>query len=121
MKTIIAAAAMAVTATVAAADPVLGIWTSPVSEGKSITVNIVPCDANICGVIHSVSSGGDQGIVGRTMIWGMSAKGGGSYSGGKVWAPDQDRTYNGRMTLSGSSLKIEGCVLGICRGETFTR
>ncbi|PIE09594.1 MAG: imidazoleglycerol-phosphate dehydratase [Rhodobacterales bacterium] len=121
MKKLIAAAVLAITGTVASADPVEGVWRSPTNdEGASITVNVVACDSGICGVIRSVS-GGDASIVGKTMIWGMQPQGGGRYSGGKIWAPDQDKTYNGKLTMSGNSLKVEGCVLGICRGETFSR
>lgn len=120
-KIMMSIAAVVLSAGAALADPVEGLWRSPVSEGKSLVVRIVPCNSGICGVIDSVSSNGDQGIVGKTMIWGMTAQGGGRYTGGKVWAPDQDKTYNGKLTMSGNTLKIEGCVLGICRGETFSR
>ena len=52
---------------------------------------------------------------------GLQAKGGGSYSGGKIWAPDTDKTYRSKMTLSGNALKVSGCVGPICRGQTWTR
>lgn len=121
-KIVASAAALMLMAGAAMADPVEGRWRSPTNdEGKSLTVNVVRCDSGICGVIQSVSGGGDQSIVGKTMIWGMTSKGNGRYDGGKVWAPDQNKTYNGRLTLSGNTLKIEGCILGICRGETFRR
>lgn len=120
-KIMMGVAALVVSAGAALADPVEGRWRSPTSEGKSLVVNIVPCSSGICGVVDSVSSNSDQGIVGKTMIWGMQPQGGGKYSGGKVWAPDQDKTYNGKLTLNGNTLKIQGCVFGICRGETFTR
>lgn len=121
-KILMGLAGLMLSATAALADPVEGSWRSPTNdEGKSITVNVVTCSSGICGVIQSVNGGGDQSLVGKTMIWGMQAKGGGRYDGGRIWAPDQDKTYNGRLTLQGSSLKIEGCVLGICRGETFRR
>lgn len=120
MKHLLTAGLIAL-AGVASADPVEGIWRSPVTdEGKSITVRVLACDSGICGVINSVNDG-DQSIIGKTMIWGMTPRGDGLYDGGKVWAPDNDRTYNGKLTLSGNTLKIEGCVLGICRGETFSR
>ena len=53
----------------------------------------------------------------------MAAKGGGAYGGGKVWAPDRDKTYNSKMQLSGDSLAVSGCVLGgiICRASDWTR
>jgi uncharacterized protein (DUF2147 family) len=46
----------------------------------------------------------------------------GVYDDGKVWSPDRDKTYSSDMTLSGNSLAVRGCVLGICRdGGTWTR
>ena len=47
--------------------------------------------------------------------------GGGSYKG-KVWSPDRDKTYNSRLELTGDTLKVSGCVLGICRdGGSWSR
>lgn len=121
MRKMVLAGVLAMMAGVASADPAVGVWTSPTNDdGASLKVRIVECQSGICGVIHSVRNG-DQSIVGKTMIWGMKPQGGGKYKGGKVWAPDDDKTYNGRLTLSGGGLKIEGCVLGFCRGETFTK
>ena len=52
----------------------------------------------------------------------MEAQGSGAYSGGKVYSPDRDKTYNSKMQLSGNKLAVSGCVLGICRdGGTWTR
>jgi uncharacterized protein (DUF2147 family) len=52
----------------------------------------------------------------------MVAEGAGAYSGGKIWSPDRDKTYNGKMQLTGNGLAVSGCVLGICRdGGTWTR
>ena len=124
MKYILTAAfSVALAGAAWAADPVEGVWASPVNDdGASIEVTIAPCGAEFCGVITKVK-GGDQSSQGERMLWGMKAAGGGSYSGGKVWAPDDDKTYRGKLALSGNSLKISGCVLGgaVCRGETFTR
>lgn len=114
-------AALLMTAGIAMADPVEGVWKSPTNgEGQSIQVKVAKCGANVCGSIVKVTKG-DQSLVGKRMIWGMAPQGGGSYTGGKVWAPDNQKTYNGKLALSGSKLKISGCVLGICRGETFRR
>ncbi|MEL7184660.1 MAG: DUF2147 domain-containing protein, partial [Pseudomonadota bacterium] len=62
-------------------------------------------------------------IVGRQIIWDMQPQGGGAYGGGRIWAPDQDKTYRSKMSLNGNRLKVEGCVLGgaICRGQTWSR
>ncbi|MGB0439048.1 MAG: DUF2147 domain-containing protein [Paracoccaceae bacterium] len=109
-----------------AADPVEGRWkTQPGDNGNYGHVLISACGAKLCGVLErgfdakgrTVDSPND----GRKMIWDMKPKGGGEYRGGKIWAPDRDKTYNSRMTLSGNSLEVKGCVFGICRGQTWTR
>ena len=110
----------------AAADPVLGTYqTQPGDTGSFAHVEIYKCDANICGVIRKAFDGSGKQIksdtVGKRMIWGMKAQGGGKYGKGKIWAPDRDKTYNSRMELAGSTLKVSGCVLGICRGQTWQR
>ena len=124
MKKIIASAALAVLGSAASADDVLGTWQSePGETGGFILVNMVQCGSKICGTIAEVVGNDNTSIVGRQIIEGMSPNGGGKYSGGTIWAPDNDRTYRSKMTLSGSSLEVEGCVLGgvICRGQTWSR
>jgi len=51
----------------------------------------------------------------------MKPKGGGSYTGGRIWAPDVDKTYRSKMALSGNRLKVSGCVGPICRSQNRTR
>ena len=109
-----------------AADPVIGSWkTQPDDNGHFGFVDVEPCGAEICGVIGKAYDGAGKELasenVGKQMIWAMQAEGGGQYKGGKIWAPDRNKTYNSRMALNGDTLKVEGCVLGICRGQTWTR
>lgn len=125
-KLLVGAAALVLTASAAMADPVVGTWkTQPGDDGAFGHVNISTCGEQICGILgkgfDASGSEVESPNVGKRMIWNMNADGGGKYSGGKIWAPDRDKTYNSRMTLNGNSLKVEGCVLGICRGQTWTR
>jgi len=122
MKHLIATAAFAVLAAgTVQADNAYGTWASPKNEnGASIQVKIQDCGGTICGTIVKALGGADTTIVGKQMVWNMKPTGGGQYKG-KIWAPDTDKTYNGKMTLSGNSMKMAGCILGICRGETFSR
>ena len=116
-------AGLTLAATASFADPIEGTWQSPTNaEGASLQVQISACGSAFCGTIVKVT-GGDTSSQGKRMIWDMKAAGSGSYKGGKVWAPDDDKTYRGKLDLSGNSLKVSGCVLGgaICRGETFSR
>jgi uncharacterized protein (DUF2147 family) len=51
----------------------------------------------------------------------MTAEGDGEYSGGKIWAPDRDKVYSSKMALSGETLEVSGCVLVVCRAQSWTR
>jgi uncharacterized protein (DUF2147 family) len=126
-KTFGLAAVLALLATVAAADPVEGIWkTKPDDNGNTGHIRIKACGNAVCGtLIKAFDSAGkemDSENVGKRIIWDMVPKGDGFYDDGKVWAPDRDKTYNAEMQLTGNGLTVSGCVLGICReGGTWTR
>ena len=120
------AAVLATLATVAGADPVLGTYkTQPDDNGNFGHVELYQCDANICGVIRKAfdSSGAEVASenIGRRMIWDMTAQGGGKYDGGKIWAPDRDKVYTSKMELSGDALSVSGCVLVVCRSQSWTK
>lgn len=122
----IAALAALVASPAAADDPVLGLFkTQPGDTGRFAHVEIYQCDANICGVIRNAfdETGAEiaSDTVGKRMIWDMSANGDGSYSGGRIWAPDRDKVYKSKMQLSGDTLSVSGCVAVICRSQTWSR
>ncbi|MFN3970926.1 MAG: DUF2147 domain-containing protein [Gemmobacter sp.] len=128
MKTILAfSAAFVLVAGVASAEPLLGTWkTKPDDNGNFGHIDVKPCGPAICGTL--VKAFGKDGKemaspnVGKRIIWDMTPQGGGAYGGGKVWSPDRDKTYNSKMKLTGDTLAVSGCVLGICRdGGTWTR
>lgn len=126
MKRLVLAAALALAAGAAWADPVAGTWkTQPDDNGNFGHVIIRTCGAEICGTLGQGYDAGGNKIsspnIGRQMIWAMKPQGDGNYGGGKIWAPDRDKTYTSRMSLSGNTLKVEGCVLGICRGQSWSR
>ena len=112
----------------AAADPVEGLWkTLPDDNGHYGHVQIAPCGPAICGVLVEAFDGSgaplDSPNIGRQIVWDMQAEGEGTYGGGKVWAPDRDKTYRAKMALSGNTLAVSGCVLGgaICRSSEWSR
>ena len=128
MKKFALAAALAVLGTAAfAADPVEGTWkTKPDDNGNYGHVQIKPCGNAVCGTLVKAFDGSGAQIespnVGRKIVWDMVAYGDGLYDDGKIYSPDRDKTYNSEMQLSGNSLTVKGCVLGICRdGGTWTR
>lgn len=113
-------------ATPAMADPALGKWqTQPDDNGNFGHVEIAPCGAALCGtLVRAYGAGGaprGRDRVGTRLLWDMAATGDGTYGGGKIYSPDRDKTYNSKMELSRDRLEVSGCVLGICRGQTWVR
>lgn len=114
----------------ALAQDATGLWQSqPGEEGTSIQVELSPCSdsAMLCGKIVSTVGAppeDPENLIGKVMIQRMAPDGQGSWSGGTIWAPDEDETYDAKLELKdANTLYVSGCVLGglICRGQDWTR
>lgn len=104
------AIALVMIAGTAKADDIIGNWKTK-SGG---TAAISSCGQQFCITLKGGPYNGRQ-------IGTFKANGNGSYSG-KITDPDNDKTYTGKATLSGNTLKMSGCVLGVlCRGENWSR
>ena len=114
-------------ATSAMADPIYGLWqTIEDDNGKYGHIEIKTCDGKICGFLRkSLDSNGkavETEHINKAIVLDMVNKGGGKYSGGKIWSPDRDKTYDSKLELNGDQLRVSGCVLFLCRdGGTWTR
>ena len=126
MKTMILAAAFALSGTAAmAADPIEGLWQTQADEGASAFVQISPCGGAFCGTIVKTFKGKEaykSPNIGKQIVIGMTPAGGGAYTG-KVLRPADNKIYNGKAAVSGGSMKLSGCVAGglICKTQTWTR
>jgi len=126
MKLMTAAAMVAGMTTAAwAADPAVGTWKTQVDDDRYAHVKMVPCGSAICGTIVKTFLKGEDyqsPNLGKTLVIDMKPKGGGAYAG-KVWRPSNDKIYIGKMSVSGNSLKLSGCVAGglICSKQTWER
>jgi len=107
-----------------AADPT-GVWQTETSdEGTWLHVRVAPCGEAYCGTIVETNSDRRETLVGKRMIEGMSPDGAERWSGGTIWAPDDDETYRAKMALEGpDALSVAGCVAFglICRDQTWSR
>lgn len=127
MKTLALSFAMLLAAGSAFADPVEGMWkTKPDDNGNFGHIDVKPCGPAFCGTLVTAFDGSgtqiDSPNVGKRIIWDMVAYGEGVYDDGQIWSPDRDKTYNSEMKLTGNTLAVKGCVVGICRdGGTWTR
>lgn len=52
----------------------------------------------------------------------MNQKGGNTYAG-EITDPETDKTYSGKASVNGRSMKMSGCVFGglICKSQTWTK
>ncbi|MDA4848107.1 DUF2147 domain-containing protein [Hoeflea poritis] len=102
---------VALTVTTFAADPIVGDWRTQSGE----TAAIAPCGGgNFCVTLKT-------GTYAGTKI-GTLANTGGRYKG-KITDPATNKTYTGKASISGTQMKMQGCVLGglICQAQTWIR
>lgn len=93
-----------------AAEPIEGMWV----RGNGTLIEFAPCSGGFCGTVRSGQYNG-QPI-------GTMAGSGANYKG-TVNVLDEGKTYNGKASVNGNTMKMSGCVMGglICRGEDLTR
>jgi len=130
MRATAVALALALSASPAMATDVFGVWQSqPSDTGAYIHVQIGQCSGNpglVCGKIIDAFKGDPNRrpqVVGRDIIQNMEPDGANAWSGGTIWAPDDDETYSSKMKLKGDVLEVSGCILAglVCRGQDWTR
>ena len=95
----------------ALADPIEGNWKTQSGE----TAAIGSCGGEFCITVKTGKYAGQ-------MIGRMAASGGGKYSG-SITKPQNGKTYSGKASLAGDSLKMSGCVRGglICESQNWLR
>lgn len=106
-------------------EAILGKWLT--EEGKA-EVEIYRCNDTYCGKIVWLKEpknedGKDktdvnnpdpekreQGIIGLDIVWGFKYDGDNKWDGGKIYDPDNGKTYSCNMTLESDGLKVRGYV-----------
>jgi uncharacterized protein (DUF2147 family) len=100
-----------------AAEP-YGVWVRP-STGTQ--VNFYDCGGKLCGKIVAVKDQARKSEVGTVIMPGATKSGDNKWEGDLLEA-DTGKTYSGVVTLQGpSALNLKGCILMICKGETWTK
>ena len=125
MKTMILGAVFALAATVAQADPIVGVWQTQEDDGAYAHVTIKPCGGAFCGTISRTFKGGAEyksENIGKKIVIDMVPAGSGKYEG-KVWRPSNGKAYVGKIDLAGSAMKLAGCVAGglICATQNWKK
>ncbi|WP_137154092.1 DUF2147 domain-containing protein [Rhizobium sp. FKL33] len=92
-----------------AAEPIEGNWKTKSGE----TAAIAKCGGAYCVTLKTGKYAGKR-------IGKMSGTGA-DYEG-EITDPAEDKTYSGYATVSGASMKLKGCVMGVfCKSQTWTR
>jgi len=120
-----------------AADP-LGNWYTADNDSQ---VRIVNCgDGAICGAIVWLKEPNDPAtgrpktdkhnsdpalqsrpLIGVQIVLGMKPNGADAWSG-QVYNASDGKTYSGSFTMTGpNTAELKGCVLVICKSQTWTR
>lgn len=125
MKTFALAAAFALLAGAASADPIEGVWKTQPDDGSYAHVTIKPCGPAFCGTITRTFKGKDEyksENLGKKIVIDMAPQGGGKYAG-KVWRPSNNKVYTGKIALDGGSMALSGCVAGglLCKAQTWSK
>ena len=92
-----------------AAEPIEGNWKTQGGE----TAAISNCGGSFCITLKTGKHAGKQ--IGKLSGTGDKYK-------GSITDPANDKTYTGSASLSGSSMKLKGCVLSIlCKTQTWSK
>jgi uncharacterized protein (DUF2147 family) len=108
---------------VASADPIEGLWLTPKGKnGGQGVVQLYKCADLICGKIVQVSDQNNNRGLGLQIVKNMRIKQNGKYRRGRIFAPDRGRWYRAKANLrSQDHLRIGGCWKKICKMQTWKR
>ena len=120
----------------AGGDP-SGIWLTQAGDAR---VRVSRCGSGICGVVVWMRDPIDSAtgkpavddknpnpalakrrMIGLPLFSGMRASGANRWSG-QIYNADDGKSYASHISVAGpDTLKVEGCVGGLCGGESWTR
>ena len=136
MVAMLMALLVAVPAKVQAGGPD-GIWLTQAGDAK---VRVSKCGGGLCGVVvwlrdpidpatgkpqiddkNSNPALAKRPIIGLSLFAGMRPAGANKWSG-QIYNADDGKSYASSISVAGpDALKVEGCVGGLCGGETWSR
>jgi uncharacterized protein (DUF2147 family) len=107
---------------------VAGEWRN---EKNTVHIRTQPCGDQVCGTVSWANEkaeadarrGGTQQLRGTQIFRGFRAVGDGSYKG-RVFVPDLNATFSGRLTVTADDKLLgKGCLIGgfFCKTTTWTR
>ena len=121
-QSLLAVSALGLATVAMAADPLHNTtWQTYDGSEPKATVKITESGGKLTGKIINTNKAEGKKFVGRTVISGLKADGGGKYSGGKITDPENGKTYRLTGTLSGNSLKLKGHLGPFSRSQTWKK
>ena len=117
------------------ADVLTGTFqTEKNEEGNYLHVKFGQCSkdkSKTCGTIKTAFTKGAKNKsyenLGKLIVWDMIDKGNGQYTNGKIWDPSSNnddgskKIYNSKMSLSGNTLSVSGCILIFCKAQNWSK
>ena len=130
MKQLLISISLIFMVTNAAAGTVSGVYkTESNDDGAFLEVQFGPCETNqtlSCATIlkayrseNEINSAYEH--LGKIIVADMEDDGAGKFSGGTIWDPSEDKTYNSKMTIKNDDLSVEGCILFFCKGQLWEK
>ena len=129
--------ALAIAGPAVASDPT-GLW---LTKDKDARVRVADCSGALCGTVvwlkdpidpatgkpvtdkhNADASKRSRPLMGVEVVIGMKPSGTPDKWTGQIYNSDDGKTYRGSIALQdATNLKVEGCVLGFCESEIWTR
>ncbi|CAN5487467.1 hypothetical protein BH10PSE5_BH10PSE5_14050 [soil metagenome] len=120
-----------------AADPAEGEWLTQDGGGKAVLAPCASRPRQLCGHTSWLRDPAARGSrdannpdpalksrsrLGLPLLWGFERAAPGRWTGGKIYDPNSGKTYDGKITATArGTLAVEGCVLMLCRAQTWRR
>jgi len=118
MKRIALAVALMAAAAPAFAGDILGEWKRV--DGRS-RIRMANCGGAVCGTITWLRDANSPAQVGQQVFFDLKPSAGGWV--GSAFNPEDGKTYDGKVSVSGASMTTQGCALGgmICKSAQWAR
>lgn len=121
-KTTLAVAGISLASMAFAADPLANTTWQTFDEGEPKgTVKITESNGVLTGTLIAANTAKGKKHVGKTVIKGLKADGGGKYSGGTITDPEKGKDYRMTATLSGNTLNLKGHIGPFSRSQQWKK
>ena len=121
-QSVLALSALGIATVAMAADPLANTTWQTYDDGQpKAVVQITESGGVLTGKIISTTRAEGKKFVGRTVMSGLKATGGGKYSGGQITDPENGKTYRLTAELKGNDLKLKGHLGPFSRSQVWKK